>query len=75
MRLTLSKLQVDIAINGCIEEYQNGANQSGVKESSSIKVYNNMIRSYNTVVKNLMSLLPEDLDDESKSSLDAFLNR
>lgn len=75
MRLTLSKLQIDIAINGCIEEYQNGANQSGIKESSSIKVYNNMIRSYNTVIKNLMSLLPDDLDDESKSSLEAFLNR
>jgi len=34
-----------------------------------------MIRSYNTVIKNLMSLLPDDLDDESKSSLEAFLNR
>lgn len=75
MYVTLLSLQQEILLNGCTEEYQNGANQSGVKESSSIKVYNNMIRSYNTVIKNLMSLLPDDLDDESKSSLEAFLNR
>ena len=75
MYVTLLSLQQDILLNGCTEEYQNGANQSGIKESSSIKVYNNMIRSYNTVIKNLMSLLPDDLDDESKSSLEAFLNR
>lgn len=68
MRLTLSTLQTDIAINGCTETYQNGANQTGIKESSSVKVYNNMIRSYNTVVKNLMSLLPDNIKDDSKSS-------
>ena len=73
MSVTLNKLQQDIAINGVSEVYQNGSNQSGIKESTSIKVYNNMIRSYTSVVKNLIGLVPEDKQVEVGSQLTAFL--
>ena len=73
MSVTLNKLQQDIAVNGVSEVYQNGSNQSGIKESTSIKVYNNMIRSYTSVVKNLISLVPEDKQVEVGSQLTAFL--
>ena len=73
MSVTLNKLQQDIAVNGVSEVYQNGSNQSGIKESTSIKVYNNMIRSYTSVVKNLIGLVPEDKQVEVGSQLTAFL--
>ena len=73
MYVTLLSLQQDILLNGCTEEYQNGANQSGIKESSAVKVYNNMIRSYNTVIKNLIGLLPAERQSDVEDSLTAFL--
>ena len=73
MYITLLSLQQDILLNGCTEEYQNGANQSGIKESSAVKVYNNMIRSYNTVIKNLIGLLPTERQSDVEDSLTAFL--
>jgi len=73
MYITLLSLQQDILLNGCTEEYQNGANQSGIKESSAVKVYNNMIRSYNTVIKNLIGLLPAERQSDVEDSLTAFL--
>lgn len=73
MYVTLLSLQQEILLNGCVEEYQNGANQSGIKESSAVKVYNNMIRSYNTVIKNLIGLLPDERQSEVQDSLTAFI--
>lgn len=73
MYITLLSLQQEILLNGCTEEYQNGANQSGIKESSAVKVYNNMIRSYNTVIKNLIGLLPAERQSDVEDSLTAFL--
>ena len=75
MYITLLSLQQDILIHGCTEEYQNGANQSGIKESSSIKVYNNMIRSYNTVIKNLIGLLPTERQSDVQDTLTAFISK
>jgi hypothetical protein len=75
MYVTLLSLQQDIIIHGCTEEYQNGANQSGIKESSAVKVYNNMIRSYNTVIKNLIGLLPSERQSDIEDSLTAFLDK
>ena len=60
MATTLEDLQDSINEKGCIEEYQNGENQYGYKESSEIKVYNSLIRNYNTSVKQLLDQLPEN---------------
>ena len=44
MAVTLELLQEDININGCISDYQNGANQWGTKKSPEIEIYNTMIK-------------------------------
>ncbi|MCM3600640.1 hypothetical protein M3175_07845 [Robertmurraya korlensis] len=69
MAITLEDLQDDININGTTEEYQNGANQKGIKKSSSVEVYNTMIKNHVQVMKALTDLLPKE---EPKSTDDGF---
>jgi cysteinyl-tRNA synthetase len=59
MSATLDELQEDINREGVVETYQNGANQSGVKKSSKVEVYNAMIKNYSGVMKQLTDLLPK----------------
>lgn len=72
MAATLEDLQVAINAKGCIEEYKNGENQSGFKESSEIKVYNSLIKNYNTSIKQLLDQLPDNappLEDDFEQFL------
>ena len=59
MAVSLRELQTAINEKGYVEEYQNGANQSGVKKSSEVEVYNTMIKNFNVTMKQLIDLLPE----------------
>lgn len=61
MAVTLDELQDAINEKGCIEEYQNGNNQFGYKESSEIKVYNSLIKNYTTSMKQLLDQLPVNI--------------
>ena len=66
MRIALRELQNDLQTYGYIERYQNGENQSGLKDSSYLRAYNNLLKSYNTTMKQLFSLAPSaksDVDD------------
>ena len=60
MKSVLKKLQDDINKNGTVDEYSNGANQSGIKISAKMQSYNSMIKNYIAVNKQLASLLPKD---------------
>lgn len=60
MAVTLEDLQSVINVKGCIEKYQNGANQYGTKKSSEVDVYNTMIKNYKSVIDTLNSLLPKN---------------
>jgi hypothetical protein len=53
-----------------VEEYQNGANQYGVKKCSEVEIYNTMIKNYSSIIKQLIDLLPND----SKGSGDELLD-
>ena len=70
MSVTLEDLMKHIKIYGVKEEYMNGNNQFGFKESIESKTYNNMIKNYTNIIKQLNDLLPEekkiDEDDEFK---------
>ena len=57
MEVTLQELEEDIKKEGCIEEYQNGANQKGVKKSSKVEVYNTMSKNYASIIKQLQEML------------------
>ena len=64
MRITLEDLQELIQRDGAVEFYQNGANQSGMKQSAALQSYNAMIKNYSSVVKSLCSYLPIERRDQ-----------
>jgi len=59
MAESLDELQEIIREKGFTEEYQNGANQFGVKKCSEVEIYNTMIKNYSSVIKQLVDLLPQ----------------
>lgn len=71
MRVTLEDLRQEINENGCADEYQNGANQSGTKMSAALQSYNTTMKMYNTVNARLEAMLPPDAKTDKIS---AFLN-
>ena len=58
MAVTLQDLQSQIAAEGPVEIYTNGANQSGKKQSAAVQAYNSMVKNYATIIKTLTSMLP-----------------
>lgn len=81
MRITLDDLQEIISQQGCVEAYQNGANQKGLKQSAALQSYNALIKNYTTVIKKLFDLLPPEkrpspyevwkLEQEEESEVDS----
>ena len=61
MKVTLENLQERINAEGVTDTYQNGANQSGVKQSASLQSYNALIKNYASVIKTLSQLLPPEV--------------
>lgn len=59
---TLEETREIIKRDGVIEEYQNGANQRGIKKSSAVEVYDKMVNTYSRIIKQLCDLLPERVD-------------
>lgn len=59
MAASIKELEQIINEKGYTEEYQNGANQKGMKKSSEVEIYNNMIKNYMTCIKQLTDLLPK----------------
>nr|DAX39791.1 MAG TPA: hypothetical protein [Caudoviricetes sp.] len=73
MVISLRELQDDLRVNGWIEEYQNGENQSGRKPSSASQVYNKLISNYNNIIKQLVGLLPDDKQESVKATVDPMM--
>lgn len=60
MSVTLDELKEDINKYGVKETYVNGKDQYGFKESIESKTYNNMIKNYMNIIKQLNDMLPEN---------------
>ena len=60
MAVELAKLQEIIKEKGWTEEYQNGANQRGVKKSSEGETYNVVLKNYNSTLAAICKLLPDE---------------
>lgn len=78
MASELKKLQDFIRINGWTETYSNGATQSGKKPSSEAQAFQTLIKNYNTTMKTLVGMLPEDKQKGAKEEVDLmadFLRR
>lgn len=58
MRITLTDLQIEINEMGCVEEYQNGRNQSGFKVTAALQAYNSTVKNYAAVCERLDRILP-----------------
>lgn len=60
---TLYELRQQIVETGFVEEYQNGANQFGTKQSASVATYNKMMTVYNQTSKQFVGLFEKDEKD------------
>ena len=58
MSVTLEDLAEVISEEGVTEEYFNGQTQSGRKISSNAKMYASLISKYDTIISNLLKLVP-----------------
>ena len=72
--ITLQDLQEKIKKNGVVDVYQNGANQHGVKQSAELQAYNQTLKNYQTLQKQLLNLLPAK-GSVGKSFLTGFLQQ
>lgn len=75
MAESLDELQSIINEKGFTEEYQNGANQFGVKKCSEVEIYNTMIKNYSSVIKQLVDLLPNGTASGGDELLDFISGR
>ena len=75
MAITLQDLQKDINENGTTERYQNGANQYGIKKSSSVEIYNVMIKNYSQTMKQIHDLLPKEAKELESDGFDEFVRK
>jgi hypothetical protein len=66
MSVTLEELQYIINDEGYTDEYQNGANQSGRKQSEAIKTHIAMTKNHAVIMKQLTDLTPPERKKESK---------
>ena len=60
MQISLKELESLINQHGYTEIYQNGENQKGVKKSSEVDIYNQLMKNYVSGVKALLDLLPKN---------------
>lgn len=70
MAVTLEDLQAEINESGCVEEYKNGENQTGMKQSAAMQSYNATVRNYTAAIDRLDKMLPLQ---HKKSKLDELL--
>lgn len=70
LTVSLAELEDTINRDGYESEYQNGANQSGTKQSESVKSHIAMTRNLAAIVRQLAELTPPA--EKQKSKLQAF---
>ena len=70
MDAELEKLQTILEQKGWVEEYKNGENQYGQKKASEGEVYNTLIKSYNSTMKQLYEMINSVVSTEES---DGFL--
>lgn len=72
MYVTLKELTEIINTNGVKEQYKNGKNQYGYKDSTENKTYDKMIKNYNNTIKQLNDMLPKESEKKKDDGFDSF---
>lgn len=73
MEQYIKSLQDALDTAGFVETYQNGDNQYGKKESTESKAYSTMIKNYNSIIRTLLSCLPEGEQKQAEDEISQFL--
>ena len=73
MQVTLQELQETLNEDGSVELYTNGK-QNMLKEHPASKTYNTMIKNYNSLIKQLIDMVPETTAEEKDELLDFLGN-
>ena len=66
MAISLAEYQDIINAEGYTEEYQNGKNQYGRKQSEAVKSHIAMMKNYSAVIKQLLEMVPPEQKKESR---------
>lgn len=66
LSVTLRDLEDEINRNGVTEEYQNGANQYGVKQSAAAVTHIAMTKNLTSIMKQLADLVPAEKQKKSR---------
>lgn len=69
-QVQLRHLSNYIALHGVKEKYKNGNNQWGWKDRTEVKTYNNMMKSYQTCIKQLNDLMDNECGGGSLQDFD-----
>ena len=69
LSVTLRDLEDEINRNGVTEEYQNGANQYGVKQSAAAVTHIAMTKNLTSIMKQLADLVPAEKKKKSRLQL------
>jgi len=75
MAVTLEETRQTIIRDGITEQYQNGANQSGVKKSAAVEVYDKMVNTYAKVIAQINRELPQGDQIGAADELLEFLRK
>jgi hypothetical protein len=75
MSVVMADLQVDIAEKGCTSEYQNGANQWGMKKSPEAEYYATLMQRFLPAMKQLLDLFPDGAPARAGDELLDYIGR
>ncbi|MBM6760896.1 hypothetical protein [Megamonas hypermegale] len=73
LEFRLDALQKELDEVGFVEEYQNGNNQFGTKESTASKAYSTALKNYNSLIRTLLSCMPQKNNDDVDDGFEAFV--
>lgn len=73
LEFRLDNLQKNLDKDGFIEEYCNGKDQYGTKESTASKAYSTVLKNYNSLIRTLLSCMPQKTSDDVDDGFEAFV--
>ena len=73
LEFRLADLQKELDEVGFVEEYCNGQNQFGTKESTASKAYSTTLKNYNSLIRTLLSCMPQKSSDDVDDGFEAFV--
>lgn len=73
LEFRLDNLQKNLDKDGFIEEYCNGKDQYGTKESTASKAYSTALKNYNSLIRTLLSCMPQKTSDDVDDGFEAFV--